>query len=752
MLPAGPEPEPIAAGHFPSRLHAFVWRNWESVETGRMAGMLGTSPDRVLALGRSMGLPGPGPVDDRRQQRGYVTLIRRNWHLLPYEQLLTLLDWPVQRLACALKEDDFLWVKLGMLKPRCQPLAWHDPTPAEAARAAGIAGIMAEAFGPALSGGMEPRFAFLDEFSRPVEQDGAAARTASPGAHRPVRFLYSYSAVYGDPLSDPALDPYPDGLLQRLASVGVNGVWLHTVLRDLACSRQFPEFGRGHETRLACLRDLVARAGRCGIDVYLYFNEPRSMPPAFFERYPGLAGHADPATAGTAMCSSTPEVQQWLQEATAFVFREVPGLGGVFTITMSENQTNCYSRAPGGCRCPRCAARSGPEVVAEVNRLIAAGVKAAAPDARVIVWDWGWPDDWAEAIIAALPAGVSLMSVSEWSLPIERGGVATTVGEYALSAPGPGPRASRHWRLARDRGLEVFAKVQVNCSWELSSLPYLPVMDLVAEHLANLAAAGVENLMLSWTLGGYPSPNLELVHRWGRPGFTTVDQALDRLAGERYGPAAGGHGRAAWKAFSDAFREYPFHVHGLYAGPAQVGPANLLYAEPTGYAASMVGFPYDALDQWRAVYPAEVFAGQFNKVADGWKRGLDLLRRALEMTGTPTQRAAAASDLRIAEAAFCHLKSVANQSWFTLSRDALRAEPDLPADRRQAHLDRMRRAAADEIELARTLFGLTRRDARIGFEATNHYAYYPLDLAEKVINCRDLLDRRLMPTGSAAAR
>jgi len=64
----------------------------------------------------------------------------------------------------------------------------------------------------------------------------------------------------------------------------------------------------------------------------------------------------------------------------------------------------------------------------------------------------------------------------------------------------------------------------------------------------------------------------------------------------------------------------------------------------------------------------------------------------------------------------------------------------------------MRRAAADEIELAGTLFGSTRQDARIGLEASNHYACYPLDLAEKVIRCRDLLDRRPRPRGNDAVR
>ena len=53
----------------------------------------------------------------------------------------------------------------------------------------------------------------------------------------------------------------------------------------------------------------------------------------------------------------------------------------------------------------------------------------------------------------------------------------------------------------------------------------------------------------------------------------------------------------------------------------------------------------------------------------------------------------------------------------------------------------MRTLAEDEIAHARRLFTLTREDARIGYEASNHYYYYPLDLVEKVVNCRHVLDR-----------
>ena len=77
-------------------------------------------------------------------------------------------------------------------------------------------------------------------------------------------YLYSYFALYGDPLMEEDIDPFPDGYLQKLGRLGVNGVWLQAVLRNLAPSKIFPEFGQGWEKRLQNLNRLVDRAGRQG--------------------------------------------------------------------------------------------------------------------------------------------------------------------------------------------------------------------------------------------------------------------------------------------------------------------------------------------------------------------------------------------------------------------------------------------------------------------------------------------------------
>jgi len=448
------------------------------------------------------------------------------------------------------------------------------------------------------------------------------------------------------------------------------------------------------------------------------------------------------------LCTSAPQVRQWITDSLRHVFSRVSGLGGVFTITASENLTNCYSHTRTAAGCPRCSKRSGPEVIAEINAAIAAGVRAGDPKAKVIVWDWGWPDgtgagwgspDWASRIIERLPDDVYLMCVSEWGKPITRGGVAGAVGEYSISAVGPGPRAQRHWALARKRGLRTLAKVQVNCTWELSAVPYLPVMNLVAQHCRNLSQAGVDGLMLSWTVGGYPSPNLELVRRFQQPPAPTVEQALSELAEARYGRGAASEMMAGWSKFSEAFSEFPFDGSYVYRGPSQVGPANLLYLEPTGYPSTMVGFPYDDVDGWRGIYPADVLAGQFEKIAAGWREALAIWTEAHDTIEGPQERANARSDLVVAEAAGLHFDSVANQIRFILARNALRFG-SLDQAERDAAVGTMRATADAEIQNARRLFALTRQDPRIGFEASNHYYYLPLDLAEKLINCEFILD------------
>ncbi len=742
-LPMGSAPKPVSLPHFPSRLHAFVWRNWPLVTPERMAQVVGAKPADIKRLGRAMGLGDPPHITRDQQARSYLTVIKRNWHLLPYEQLLQLLGWTPEQMAFTLREDDFLWVKLGNLKPQCEPLFYQPPDEKALRREQEIAQIVREEFSADASRAEEPLFSFVTELSRRPHQ----LSTLNPQPAANLRFCYSYFALYGDPLLEKHADPYPDGLLARLAQAGVNGVWLQAVLHKLAPFPWEPERSERHQERLKNLRALVARARKHGIKILLYLNEPRALPLRFFESRPGLKGVVEGDHA--ALCTSVPEVQDYIVKSITTICRAVPDLGGFFSISGSENLTNCWSHG-GGAKCPRCGKRPAADVVAEVNRLFVDGIKQAGTKAQFIAWDWGWNDAWAGDVIRQLPAEAALQSVSEWSLPIERGGVKSEVGEYSISSIGPGPRAQRHWKIARERGLKTIAKIQAGCTWELSAVPYIPAVENVARHAENLRRANVDGLMLGWTLGGYPSPNLEVVSEVlaGAP----TDEAMQRVAERRFGRELAPAAVKAWRGFSAAFSEFPYHGGLVYNAPQQVGPANLLWAGPTGYAATMVGFPYDDLNGWRAIYPPEIFVQQFEKVADGFDRALTELRATLSpslprptgegesssATGvTSAQRRALAEECGVAEAAAIHFRTCANQARFVMARQALAAASNEEAAAPpRAAMDEMLRA---EITLARRLHAIQSRDSRIGFEASNQYYYVPVDLMEKVVNCHYLL-------------
>lgn len=112
-LPIGTHPPALTFDHFPNRSFAFVWRNWNLVSPEKMAETIHCKPADIIKLAQLMGLEDQKLLPQKFQDQIYISLLRRNWHLLPYDQLLTLLDMDRERLEFALKEDDFYSINLG---------------------------------------------------------------------------------------------------------------------------------------------------------------------------------------------------------------------------------------------------------------------------------------------------------------------------------------------------------------------------------------------------------------------------------------------------------------------------------------------------------------------------------------------------------------------------------------------------------------------------------------------------------------
>jgi hypothetical protein len=699
--------------HFPTVWQAVLFRNWGLVPVDKLCAVLGADEAALREAADALGLEAGLTANPVWLDRGYLTIIRENWHLLSLEQIALLLGISPERLAFLLKEDDFLWHKMGHVKPDVPFVAWAPLTKEQAECTARIRTVVREALP---EGTRDNAFDFMHRFMQPLTAEARAEAQASVQDTDNLRTVYSYFALYGDPLIDPALDPFPEALLAEYAKMGVKGVWLQGLLYQLTLFPFAPHMSTGYEKRIHALNQLIARSAKYGIGVYLYLNEPRAMDAAFFAQYPHIRGRREGDF--YAMCTSCPEVQAYLEEAAYQLFHAAKGLAGFFTITMSENLTNCYSRLGDGVPCPRCAQRMPEEVIAEVNNLLARGAKRANPKARAIAWSWGWGDTWAHKVPPLLTHGQIVQCNSEEGLETHVAGVKGAVADYTMSLCGPGEKARRVWQAALDAGLETCAKTQFNNTWELSAIPWLPVMDKVARHVTNLRQVGVRHFQMSWTLGGYPSPNLKLAAAL-MAGTSDVRSFLCDWLGENLGAAAD----AGQRKLSEAFSNFPFHIGTLYMAPQNYGPMAPLFLEKTGWQASMIGFPYDDLDSWRAIYTREQFREQFRLLCEGWWEGVDML------SAREGEHADYDDMLLMARAALCHFDSTYRQIAFVMARDA--------GDR-----DGMLLHLRADRENVKALIAIRLRDSRIGYEASNHYYYSLNDLAEKLMNLDDV-ERRI---------
>jgi hypothetical protein len=550
------------------------------------------------------------------------------------------------------------------------------------------------------------------------------------------RFVSSYFSLLTDVLGQELIDPFPDGYLNRLAHQDADGVWVYTLLEDLAPSPVFDGMGAGSELRIKRLRDLVNRAKKFGLKVYIYLNEPRAQFLPFFDKYPSVKGQIEGNTA--ALCTSTELVQKHLRGSFERLFRDVPGLGGVFVITASENLANCYSHGYGAkTTCPRCSKRTPAEVIVESIRCMTEGVWAADPKAKFIVWDWSWHavlgENSANEIIQQLPKGVSLMADFERGTGIERGGVRMNVEEYAISVIGPSPRAQLRSQQAKQLGLDFAAKIQLSTTWECGTVPFIPVPNLLARKAIAMREAGVSQSMQTWTIGSYPSPNSEAfaLTQWNPQ--ISEQECLRRVAAKRYGAAAVEDAVRGWSKLSSAFfEEYPYSTS-PYAGPLQHGPSLPLYRRdiPPPYGNGSLFNCKDDWQRWTSPYSPELMMKLLRHLCERWDDGVRNLQMAAQHAPLARRRMAE-RDLGVAWMVGYTYRAYANDLDFYKARDA-------------GDSAGMKRIATEELTATEEALRRVNADSRLGWESELQYFYRPSDIMERLLS----LDAVVEPTSAS---
>ncbi len=711
-------------------IHKFLLRTNGLVGIDRIAAFLGESETSVRQRLNDLGLP---EIDVLEMERAFPVIMRRIHDILSEDDTAKLLDMPVDEIRKIALDMDFLDVKLGK-KPDCIPPIDVNAPGASEVNAA-FYDFSKSYFDDFQS--WEDPFSFLKQFTN-IEPDTYARPEGAVNSCLETRMMYSYTGTHGDFLLS-GEDFYSEGILSRLRNRGVNGGWMPVLLRDMAPSNIFPEFGEGYEVRLENLRKQVEKAARYGIKIYLYFNEPRFMPEAFFEKYPDSKGMPASQPGFYGMCTSDPSVRQWMRDATEFVFRAVPGIGGVVLITASENETNCYSHigyAPEAIddgldtmktdthTCPRCRPRGPQQVLGDAANLVLEGIEAAGSDAQVMQWLWGWDGiagrENMEAALGYMHPKV--IAMVDWAKNTEFTlfGKEGVIGEYTLAYVRPSKFAQEMIEIARKQGRKAFSRNPLVTTVEMNALPYLPVLSNVEILLNELQDKKMNGLLGCWIFGAYPGRSMEMFN------YLDHDHPTVPLAEKYYGKGAD-EALAAWKSFSDGMAYYPTLVSILYASAINPGPGLRFPLEPELWRWGMVAMATEQIEAMSQPFGADVTIKGFKKVAEYFAKGLVHLQKAIELSDKAEWKQENLRDYGICEACLHHLQSAANYSEFILARNKWLEDKD-NINLQQAVITILK----SELENSKGMFEIAKGDSRMGFEGSIGYFYTPMEIVEKI--------------------
>jgi len=551
-------------------------------------------------------------------------------------------------------------------------------------------------------------------------------------------------------------DTHREGQLRALADAGFNGIWLRGELRNLTPTDLFKPYVRRADERVAALAKFCRRAERYGLGVWLYFTEPLGLPQShrFWKAHPDLAGQSttfplEPEP-GIALCPSTPQVQRFLREGFETLFKKA-ALAGAILITASEHISHCWAHvlARTGhypcpepfwnrrCTCRRCSPRGPIDVVADIVSTIHTAVKTARPEANVVAWDWSWnmylkPPY--RKLIERLPSDVILMGDFERGGMVRRAGKRMEVEEYSLAFPGPSPRFRDEAKLVRGKR-RLWAKLQVNTTHELATVPNLPLVVALYRKLKFLRDARAAGYMGTWNFAcDTDTLNIFAVKRLSDSIFDSDERRwLEKLAAAFFGRRVDAAGVVkAWYEFQHACRSYPINGNRfVYFSPvnyALVYPLKLKFdGTPMGWSHVKHEFG-DRLEDTLGDLTFKQMITLLQRLSSRWARAVQTYGTALR---SADRTDLANKELGVAVTAGCAFRSTYNIYRWYASRKARRSR-SLSAEDRQI--------VADEIANLREALPWVADDPRLGFhQEPQRYLFTAAGIRRKLRELKALL-------------
>ena len=379
------------------------------------------------------------------------------------------------------------------------------------------------------------------------------------------------------------VDYYPDEYLNRLAHEGINGLWLTIELRNIV-ETSFNKRDKDAPRRIAKLRRTVDKCRRYGIRTWIFCIEPRRMEAGdpLLKKMSADALSDAPWGAGKVLCTASPVARQYVEEAFKDLFEQVPGLPGVLNISHGERPTTCLSsissvdgkRGP----CPHCANLAPWQIHWNTASAVVKGMRAVNPKAEFVSWFYQpyvehERAQWVAEVSRHLPDGVTMIYNFESGAVKNQLGRYRPGGDYWLSYVGPSPAFEKVAAASREANGKLGAKIQVGCSHECATVPFVPVPGLLYRKYRSMREARCSTVMQCWYFGNYPGIMNKAAGELAFSAFEEDENAfLLKLAKPEWGEDAAAVAKM-WKEFSDAYANYPLSNDMQYYGPFHAGVA-----------------------------------------------------------------------------------------------------------------------------------------------------------------------------------
>ncbi len=558
---------------------------------------------------------------------------------------------------------------------------------------------------------------------------------------------------------DVPIDPYTDGLLSLISHNGFNAIWLFGNIHDLGQSPIYPELGQDAPQKLARLDAMIRRAQKYGIDVYLYLGK-NLLPPAFFDKHPEVKGCAWSAGwkgTGFLMCTSVPKARTYLEEATASIFRQAPGLKGIIFIFGNEGFMHDWMARK--MDCPRCQDRSPFDVVTELIATLNRGAKAGRPDAEVVAWPysggtWTVGDPNQMKIIELFPRDVIFQGNFETTyysqLGTFRDGVGANIYDYSISNLGPSERFQRQAEAAAKRNIKVWAKTEFSYSQEFIQTPYIPTLQQWIERFEHITAMPqVSGAFMNWQHYGFmPSRCAEIAKWYSWEPQPDLDTLLSGMATRDFGAAAP-KVVEAWSHFTQALRDYPFSADIVLHSPVQKGPSHPLFLDASYQPVDSAGRNFTNSLMWTMPYGVEITAKYFRLMQDEWHRGVSTLEEAAAQVPADKKKNLE-QEVGIAKVLLSCVDTCLNFIAFCQARLSLATEDD--RDRRSRILDQMAEIAESELLNSQQALPYVKVDSRLGYANSGLKEtigvgrggiFSPQSIEKKIRSVRRLLDTEI---------